>query len=293
MPGSGWLAVYLPGMQPDHIRTKIDLCNGQPHTIAMQYEPRQVWLFVDGVLAGESPIEPTGATSTPGELAFGRLVEGSLGCDGTLDYVHLRRGIHAPVSAKNAPDVGSDTLGLWQLASAAGGRVADLSPAKNDARATAAPSAKSNAVVPPPGNQITAADPKLKVVLLDRSADDVFMAVKVDSEGQVFVGGRKALFAFEPDKEGYRAKRELLRFPEDSIIIGLEFRGNDLYVLTSNACIASPKGGAPRWIEARANPVGIAAGSTRQFSLPGLGARRRFVSRSWRSAADLWRLEPP
>ncbi len=242
MPSSGRLAAYLPGMRPEHVNTKIDVCDNRPHAISMQFEPRRVRLYVDGELAGDSPIEPTGTASLPGDLAFGRLVEGSLGCDGSLEYVHLRRGIHTPVSSAVAPEAASDTLGLWRLASAAGGSVKDLSPAKNDARAASPASAKSNAVVPPPGNQLTATNPKLKVVLLDRSAEDVYMAVKVDSEGQVFVGGREAVFVFEPDKAGYRPKRELLRFPDDSIIIGLEFRGNDLYVLTSNALYRVPDG---------------------------------------------------
>jgi glucose/arabinose dehydrogenase len=193
-------------------------------------------------LAGESPVEPTGAASAPGDLAFGRLVEGSLGCDGALDYVHLRRGIHAPTSAASTPEPASDTLGLWRLASASGERVADLSPLKNDARVASPARAPATAIEPPPGNQLTAVDRKLKVVLLDRSADEAFLAVKVDSEGQVFVGGREAVFVFEPQRAGYGPKRELLRFPNDSIIIGLEFRGNDLYVLTSNALYRVPDG---------------------------------------------------
>ena len=177
----------------------------------------------------------------PGDLAFGRLVEGSLRCDGTLEYVHIRRGIHNTLSA-TSPELAPDTIGLWRLASAADGRVIDLSPLKNDARTALSANKATAAVVPPPGNQLSAADPKLKVVLLDRSAEDVYMAVKVDSEGQVFVGGREAVFVFEPDKAGYRPKRELLRFPDDSIIIGLEFRGNDLYVITSNALYLVPEG---------------------------------------------------
>ena len=242
MPGSGWLAAYLPGMRPDHVRTKVDVCDNRPHTVTMQYEPRRVRLYVDGALAGESPMEPGGAASTPGDLAFGRLVEGSIGCNGMLDYVHLLRGIHAPAASATAPEAGPDTLGLWQLAKASGGRAADLSPAKNDARAAASAGAHAAAFVPPAGNQLTAADRKLKVVLLDRSEADVYMAVKVDTEGQVFVGGREAVFVFEPEKTGYRPKRELLRFPDDSIIIGLEFRGNDLYILTSNALYRVPDG---------------------------------------------------
>jgi putative heme-binding domain-containing protein len=95
--------------------------------------------------------------------------------------------------------------------------------------------------LPPPGVHLTGTDPNLKVTLIDRSPAEVYMAVKADTQGQIFVGGREALFVFQPDGDGYR-RRELLRFPADSIIIGLEFRGNDLYVLTCNALYRIPQG---------------------------------------------------
>ena len=78
-------------------------------------------------------------------------------------------------------------------------------------------------------------------VLIDRSENDVFMAVKCDSMGRLFVGGREAVFVYEPDdKGGYKPKQELYHFPQDSIIIGLEMRGNDLYVLTNAALYLLP-----------------------------------------------------
>ena len=41
-------------------------------------------------------------------------------------------------------------------------------------------------------------------------------------------------------------KQELLHFPQDSIIIGLEMRGNDLYVLTNAALYLLPEGRVKR-----------------------------------------------
>jgi putative heme-binding domain-containing protein len=69
------------------------------------------------------------------------------------------------------------------------------------------------------------------------------MAVKLDAAGNLFVGGRERVFVFESDgKGGFGPRRELLRFPQDSIIIGLEFRGEDLYVLASHALYLVPGG---------------------------------------------------
>ena len=99
------------------------------------------------------------------------------------------------------------------------------------------------AITPPPGVHLQPVDAGLKVVLVDRSAGDAYMGVRVDSAGQVFVGGREAVFVFVPDgRGGYHPRRQLLQFPPDSIIIGLEFRGNDLYVLANNALYRVPNG---------------------------------------------------
>jgi putative heme-binding domain-containing protein len=239
MPRSGYLAAYLPGMQPDHVTAEVNIADDRRHVVAMLYEPTRVRLLIDGKIAADAPVERKRTAPVAGDLAFGRLVEGGIGCDGSLDYVHIRRGIHAE-QAKSPLVADADTLGLWQFTTAGSKEVLDLSPVKNHARLVAA--AVSKDAPPPPGPQLSSTDPRLKVVLLDRSPDESYLAVKVDSEGCVFVGGREALFVFEPDEEGYRPKRELLRFPADSIIMGLEFRGNDLFVLTANALYRVPEG---------------------------------------------------
>ncbi len=83
----------------------------------------------------------------------------------------------------------------------------------------------------------------MKVRLIDRSPSDAYLGVRVDSAGQVFVGSREAVFVFVPDGQGgYLPRRRLLEFPPDSIIIGLEFRGDDLYVLAANALYRVPGG---------------------------------------------------
>jgi len=105
-------------------------------------------------------------------------------------------------------------------------------------RTTARPQAVREplAVSPPPGPNLKVDDPKLKVTLISRSEDDAYMGVKLDGAGNLFVGGREKVFVFEPDgRGGFQPRRELLTFPPDSIIIGLEYRGDDLYVLASHA----------------------------------------------------------
>jgi putative heme-binding domain-containing protein len=233
--GSGKLTAYLPGMEPDHARSDVDICDGKWHDLAMQYEPRRVRLYCDGKLVADQAVKPLDKAAVAGGLAFGRLVEGGIGCDGEIEFVRLARGIRdVPAADKGPPEVDAATIGLWRLEKGKK-EVEDQSKLKNATKAVAS-AAPAQGPAPPTGVQLVPADPKLTAVLIDRSEDDAYMAVKVDGMGQLFVGGREAVFVFEPDdKGGYKPRRELYRFPPDSIIIGLEFRGADLYVLTNNA----------------------------------------------------------
>lgn len=114
-PVSGWLTAYLPGLSPDHVRSKAALADGAWHHVAMVWEPARVRLFVDGTPVAEQPVVAKNTPPLPGGLAFGRLVEGNLGCDGLVDDVRLSRGTRE-VKRPAAPLAREpDTLGLWDF----------------------------------------------------------------------------------------------------------------------------------------------------------------------------------
>jgi putative heme-binding domain-containing protein len=111
------------------------------------------------------------------------------------------------------------------------------------------PSAPSNKPGPSSRSELDyqPIDPRLKAILLHRSEDESYVAIKADTQGRLFVGGREALFVFEPNaRGGYEPPRELYRFPPDSWIAGIELRGNDLYVLTAAALYVIPQGRVQR-----------------------------------------------
>ena len=89
--------------------------------------------------------------------------------------------------------------------------------------------------------EYSVADPELKVVRIDTSTNEAFLAVRADSAGRVWVGGREALFVYEPDEDGgYRPRREVLRFPKHSWIYDIEIRGDDVFVSTNGAVYSIP-----------------------------------------------------
>jgi putative heme-binding domain-containing protein len=246
MPKSGLLTAYLPGSEPDHVRSNVNLVDGKPHAVTMTYGTDRVRLFVDGKLAADQAIRSRGRSTVAGDLAIGRLVEGGFGCDGRIDSLRLMRGASDPVSesatGKSATAASEGLLGLWTL----GVDAPELkNPAKRGPVTAEAP--RSKAPIPPAGVHLKPVDARLKATLVDRSADEVYMGVKVDAAGNVFVGGRRKVFVFPRQADGSLGKRhELLTFPPDSIIMGLEFRGDDLYVLTDNALYLVPGGRVAR-----------------------------------------------
>ncbi len=94
------------------------------------------------------------------------------------------------------------------------------------------------AEAPPP---YEAADPALRVVTLDSAETESFLAIKLDTTGRMFVGGREALFVYEPLADGkYGPRTELMHFPDHTWVYDIEIRGNDIYVLTVSALYVLP-----------------------------------------------------
>jgi hypothetical protein len=86
-------------------------------------------------------------------------------------------------------------------------------------------------------------DPRLKVVRVDSDGDQSYLGLALDGMGRMFVGGKEALFVYEPKPDGlYRLRRELWRFAPDSWIFSIAVRGHDLYVLTASALYVFPDG---------------------------------------------------
>lgn len=247
MPNTGLLTAYLPGYEPDHIRTAVDAADGKRHDVAMQWEADRVRLFVDGKLAADQAVKSQGKAIAPGDFGLGRLVEGTLSHGGKIDAVRLSRGVREiPSEPTSEFVVDAATIGLWNLNDDKAAEIPDESSLKNPGKravVAATQNARNRASDPPLGVHLKPVDPKLRAKLLARSSSDVYLGVKVDSDRNVFVGGRESLFLFERDRDGsLLPRRELLRFPPDAIIMGLEFRGDDLYVLTDNALYLVPQG---------------------------------------------------
>jgi putative heme-binding domain-containing protein len=123
-------------------------------------------------------------------------------------------------------------------------------------------------------------DPALKIVPLDSSPNESFLSMRADTRGRLFVGGREALFVYEPDDVGgYKPRRELYRFPPHSWVYDIEIRGADIYALTLNALYIIP-GGAVRYENLKAKRLiwGVPQGHVHQC----------FHGLAWGPAGDLY-----
>lgn len=112
--GRGTLALYVPGRGGD-FDSKVDVCDGQWHDFLASIDDKSVILWIDGKQVFEKPVQPLKGTSTAGGIAFGSLVDHSIGCAGLIDDVRLARGVMKPRKG-NAPRLRMDnTLGLWDF----------------------------------------------------------------------------------------------------------------------------------------------------------------------------------
>ena len=105
--GSGELALYIPGSKPDHVHTKVDICDGKARVIRCIYEPQRVRIYVNQNLVADEVIQRSRTGATPGGLAVGRLVEGGLGCSGHIDWACLFRGAREQPLTDKGPNASS------------------------------------------------------------------------------------------------------------------------------------------------------------------------------------------
>ncbi len=112
--GRGTLALYLPGRGGDY-ESKVDVCDGQWHDFLASVDEKSVVLWVDGKQVFEKPTQPLKGAPRPGGLAFGRLVEGTIGCEGIVDDVRITRGAMKPRSGTAPRQRMDNTLGLWSF----------------------------------------------------------------------------------------------------------------------------------------------------------------------------------
>jgi azurin/sugar phosphate isomerase/epimerase len=118
--GRGTLALFMPGRGGDY-DSKVDVCDGKWHDLLASVDEKGVVMWVDGKQVAtvertfQSVPNPNRTGKSDLRLAFGRLVEGNIGCDGILDDVRLSRGVMKPRKG-NSPRLRMDnTLGLWDF----------------------------------------------------------------------------------------------------------------------------------------------------------------------------------
>ena len=113
--GSGAFSAYLPG-RGGEFKSAVAIADDRWHHVAAAIEDHRVRLFVDGAPVLDAPARPLEGQAVDGDLAFGRLVEGGLGCDGWVDNVRLSRGVRELLLDTEAPARrDAQTLGLWDF----------------------------------------------------------------------------------------------------------------------------------------------------------------------------------
>ena len=88
--GSGRLALYLPGNQPDHLVTELNTADGVWRRIAVEFRNGKAELFADGTSLGSIALtRPKSGTPPDTVLAVGSLVGGHFPCRGAIDALKI------------------------------------------------------------------------------------------------------------------------------------------------------------------------------------------------------------
>jgi azurin/sugar phosphate isomerase/epimerase len=112
--GTGRFSVYLPGRGGEY-QSQVEITDGKWHDLLVSFSDEAVTLWVDGreVLSRKPPVAASGPT--PDQVAVGRLVEGTLGCDGAIDDVRISRGVMKPRKVEGPRARMDNTIALWSF----------------------------------------------------------------------------------------------------------------------------------------------------------------------------------
>jgi azurin/sugar phosphate isomerase/epimerase len=112
--GRGTLALYMPGRGGD-FDSQVNVCDGQWHNLLASIDEKNVTLWIDGKQVLEKPVQPLQGTPKAGGIAFGSLVDHSIGCDGLIDDARISRGVMKPRKGDSPRLRMDNTLGLWDF----------------------------------------------------------------------------------------------------------------------------------------------------------------------------------
>ena len=131
MPGGNY-TVYIPGFSPDHVRSEVNIVDGQFHDIAAVIDTTKVTLYVDGKQVAETAVQYSGKAQNHTDLTIGRVVEGGVGCNGVIEAICISKG-RRPITVADRMSPDANTLALWRFTESQDGICVDLSGNKNDA----------------------------------------------------------------------------------------------------------------------------------------------------------------
>jgi len=131
-PGDGNFSVYIPGFTPDHVRSGVNIVDGQFHHLAAVFDKTTVALYIDGNEVTETAVQYSGKARNDTGLTIGRVVEGGIGCHGIIEVIRISKG-RKPITISDPTTPDADTLALWRFTEIKDGVCADLSGHQNDA----------------------------------------------------------------------------------------------------------------------------------------------------------------
>jgi len=137
----GALSVYLPGRGGD-FDTGVDICDGLWHDILVSLSDEAVKIWLDGkrVLERKPAAAGKNRPAQQRQIGLGRLVEGTIGCDGIIDDVRISRGVIDSAPLLKAPRQRTDsTLGLWSFEELGEAKVVPKAPSIPEFKPVLAP----------------------------------------------------------------------------------------------------------------------------------------------------------